>query len=347
MGLLNDSIDAGTMRRSWAESHWLWDLYVAGGCLAAICAVFVLNNTGVNDTDLARRFGAAAAIVALFVWYLAVGRVIIRTRPPGPRAWVFVAGVVVLFAVALLLSTNTWAVVPVVYPLLFMSLTLRSALALTTVVNVLPLAAVVLTEGIDSDSMPITVVLTVLALLISPAIGTWITKTVEQSEERAQLLDELAASRAESSRLSRAAGTAAERARLAREIHDTLAQGFTSIVALSQAIESKIDANPEAARRHIALIADTARENLAEARAMVAALTPSAAHSGFADRCGAPPGREAGTGDRNRRHRLGAVVAADAVHGHRSGAVARCARRAGQRSQACQRLQCGGRHCRT
>ena len=47
----------------------------------------------------------------------------------------------------------------------------------------------------------------------------------------------------------------AERQRLAREIHDTLAQGFTSIVMLVQAAEAGLDDAQPPARRHLALIA--------------------------------------------------------------------------------------------
>ena len=98
---------------------------------------------------------------------------------------------------------------------------------------------------------------------------------VEQSSERAHLIAELEASRAEVARLSHEAGVAAERARLAGEIHDTLAQGFTSIITLVQAAES------EALRdERLALAVRTARENLAESRALVAALAPSALGSG-------------------------------------------------------------------
>ena len=55
-------------------------------------------------------------------------------------------------------------------------------------------------------------------------------------------------------------------ARQAHRIHDTLAQGFTSIVALAQAIEPELDKDTTAAKRHVELIRRTARENLAEAR---------------------------------------------------------------------------------
>jgi signal transduction histidine kinase len=62
--------------------------------------------------------------------------------------------------------------------------------------------------------------------------------------------------------------------------HDTVAQGFTSIVALAQAIEPELDNDTTAAKRHVELIRRTARENLAEAGAMVAELTPSALDEG-------------------------------------------------------------------
>ncbi|MGI8694709.1 MAG: sensor histidine kinase, partial [Geodermatophilaceae bacterium] len=60
-----------------------------------------------------------------------------------------------------------------------------------------------------------------------------------------------------------------------RDIHDTLAQGFTSIVMLLEAADAEIGADDEAVRRHLALARSTARENLAEARSLVAALSPA------------------------------------------------------------------------
>jgi signal transduction histidine kinase len=92
----------------------------------------------------------------------------------------------------------------------------------------------------------------------------------------AGLIEELEATRAHSARLSRETGAAAERQRLAHEIHDTLAQGFTSIIALTQAVQAELHTDPAAAARHIALIDSTARANLSESRTMVSSLTPAA-----------------------------------------------------------------------
>jgi signal transduction histidine kinase len=45
---------------------------------------------------------------------------------------------------------------------------------------------------------------------------------------------------------------------------------------LAQAVEPELETDTAAAKRHVELIRNTARENLAEARAMVAELTPTA-----------------------------------------------------------------------
>jgi signal transduction histidine kinase len=114
--------------------------------------------------------------------------------------------------------------------------------------------------------------------VISAATGIWFgfwnTRVIEQNTERGRLIAELEASRVEVARLSHDAGVAAERARLAGEIHDTLAQGFTSIITLLQA------ADPNLLDERLALAVRTARENLAEARALVSALSPAALAAG-------------------------------------------------------------------
>jgi len=69
-------------------------------------------------------------------------------------------------------------------------------------------------------------------------------------------------------------GVLAERQRLAREIHDTLAQGFTSIVMHLEAAEQALPASPETVLSHIDWARGTARESLAEARRVVWALRP-------------------------------------------------------------------------
>lgn len=76
---------------------------------------------------------------------------------------------------------------------------------------------------------------------------------------------------------ARQAAVLRERQRMAHEIHDTLAQGFTSIIMTVEAAEANLPAAqaPEA-RRYLEGVRRTARENLAESRRLVWALRPEA-----------------------------------------------------------------------
>ncbi len=100
---------------------------------------------------------------------------------------------------------------------------------------------------------------------------------VRESSERARLItqltearDDLVAVQESLARSQREAGVSSERARLARDIHDTLAQGFSSILLLARA---GFSAEPPADAL-LEQIAHTAQENLDEARRVVLALTP-------------------------------------------------------------------------
>ena len=72
---------------------------------------------------------------------------------------------------------------------------------------------------------------------------------------------------------AREAGVQDERQRMAREIHDTLAQGLTGIITQLQAAEQAAD-EPAGWRRHFDAATRLARESLSEARRSVEALRP-------------------------------------------------------------------------
>jgi signal transduction histidine kinase len=105
-----------------------------------------------------------------------------------------------------------------------------------------------------------------LRVPIMVMFGIVVRTAAAQNEERRRLLDTLAAA-------ERRAGILEERQRLAREIHDTLAQGFAAIVMhLEQA--DVAGASADAARPHVDFARSIARENLEEARRMLTALRP-------------------------------------------------------------------------
>ncbi len=106
------------------------------------------------------------------------------------------------------------------------------------------------------------------------ALALFIEAVVHQSEERRQLIEELQDARNSLASAERLAGMLEERQRLAREIHDTLAQGFTSIIMHLETIEAALGSDPAAVLKHLDRARNAARESLADARRMVWALQP-------------------------------------------------------------------------
>jgi signal transduction histidine kinase len=131
--------------------------------------------------------------------------------------------------------------------------------------------------------------LAVLAVNLGPMCGlAWLAwRGARRNNERNRTLEalseanrKLTASLEENAALhqqlltqAREAGIMDERQRMAREIHDTLAQGLTGIITQLQAAEHA-SSEPEAWRRHIAAATGLARESLTEARRSVHALRP-------------------------------------------------------------------------
>jgi signal transduction histidine kinase len=138
-------------------------------------------------------------------------------------------------------------------------------------------------SGQTATYLIVTVVL--VALTLNSASIT--NRVVEQNQERGRMISELAeanrrleASMAENAELhtklvtqARQAGVVEERQRLAGEIHDTLAQGLTGIIAQLEAAEHTRH-HPDTWPRHVAQARSLARANLTEARRSVRALRP-------------------------------------------------------------------------
>lgn len=108
------------------------------------------------------------------------------------------------------------------------------------------------------------------------AIGAYrgIQRVHRESERRRELIVELNATRAELSASQHQAGALAERERLAREIHDTLAQGLSSIQLLLTAAEQRLPRDAQRSATYIEQARLAAKHNLDEARRFVQALTP-------------------------------------------------------------------------
>src|SRR5580700_5365278 len=152
------------------------------------------------------------------------------------------------------------------------------------------LAATSQAYGVDKDTFAgVVIYLVIVAVNVTIFLGyTWSRwTTTVLDDRRRQALQELStanhrleATLSENAGLqqqlltqAREAGVQDERQRMAREIHDTLAQGLTGIITQLQAAEQAAD-DPAGWRRHFDAATRLARESLSEARRSVEALRP-------------------------------------------------------------------------
>ncbi|MER5428293.1 histidine kinase [Streptomyces sp. NPDC002588] len=118
-------------------------------------------------------------------------------------------------------------------------------------------------------------------LVLIPVAAVWGTVALYRAQqrdaaERLRLVGELRGTRDVLARRQRQAGVLAERARIARDLHDTLAQELSGGVMLLQAADRDWDTRPDMARTRMRAVADGLHANLAETRRIIRDLTPSA-----------------------------------------------------------------------
>ncbi len=255
---------------AWDGGERRWNAYFAVVLVGTLGLIQVAGRATGHE-----RLVASAALIAMVPWYLFLGRRAMygRTDSVLPGI-VYLCGLVALLAVAEANAGSVTFILLALGPQCFM---VSYGLAIVAVVAMNGTAVLIaLARGVSGAQLQTTIWVAVLGTAFSIGFGTWIIRIIDQSTERAELIAQLERTRAELAEVNREAGILAERNRLASEIHDTIAQGFTSIVMLVQAAEAVIGDDTERARKQLDLIARTARENLAEARALVAGLAPAA-----------------------------------------------------------------------
>src|SRR6516165_6985595 len=151
------------------------------------------------------------------------------------------------------------------------------------------LAATSQAYGVDKTTLDgVLIYLIIIAVNVAIALAfTWSRWTNERAlGELSEANRRLEASLAENAGLqqqlltqAREAGVLDERQRMAREIHDTLAQGLTGIITQLQAAEQAAD-DPAGWRRHFEAGTRLARESLSEARRSVEALRSKSLETG-------------------------------------------------------------------
>ncbi|MEU4928099.1 sensor histidine kinase [Streptomyces yokosukanensis] len=205
----------------------------------------------------------SALLAVLYVLGPAVG------ARPGPRRLTWLGLVVATWALLVVLAPSfAWCAVPLFYTGL-RTLPPRAAIPLVALLTALAVAAQLSLAGWPDPNV----------LLAPPAVAA-VAATVfvvmqRQAARRDALIDDLVRTRRDLAATERREGTLAERERLAREIHDTLAQGLSSQRMLLQAADRLWDTAPGTARDHVRTAAAIAERSLAEARRFVHDLAPA------------------------------------------------------------------------
>ena len=257
-----------------------WDVYY-GIILLGVLAL-VIATAAQADAPAGARAISCAALAAMAPWYLLHRRTVLYGEGSLARGLIYLAGLWILFAVGSSQGIIEVWVLLALGPQCFLAVPFRWAVAAIVVLNLTPVTVALIT-GAGAGELTSLVAAAVFTVAFSVAFGRWVLGIITQSHDRASLIEQLSQTRAELARANRRAGVLAERQRLSGEIHDTVAQGFTSIIMLLQAADADVERQPAAARGHLALALETARDNLAEARALVAALAPAGLEPGALD----------------------------------------------------------------
>ena len=218
-----------------------------------------------------------AGCTAMVLWY-AAGLVLSRRRATPVAGRVWVAGLVLLWVVGVLLNPElSW----IAFALFFLVMHLLPRVpALLTVVLMTVVVVIAQVSSADGDGVAARIIGPCFGALVAIGVAWVYSQLRAESEARRSLVqqltatrDDLVATHDELAVAQRQAGVLAERSRLARDIHDTLAQGFSSIVLLSRA---GLTGSPDAERLRSLMeqVEQTAATGLQDARTVVHALTP-------------------------------------------------------------------------
>ncbi len=236
--------------------------------LFTVLIVLVVARAALSPTD------APAAVITLAVLLLVtylVGAFLARGDSPSThrRSSVWLALVTVEWLVLVWLSPEA---AYLVFPLFFLYLHLLGRRRGAVAVGVSVLVAI-LALGFHSGWSVGGVVGPLVGACVALMIGLGYQALAGEAAERERLMAELLATRDQLVATEHESGVLAERARLAREIHDTLAQGLSSIQMLLHAAERADPDRPGI--EHIRLARETAATSLADTRRFIRELTPS------------------------------------------------------------------------
>ncbi|MCA9950804.1 MAG: sensor histidine kinase [Anaerolineales bacterium] len=257
----------------WVRWDWLWTVIFYASVI--IPALLLLMESNGRPDEIWQPLVLTAV---LLVWHMLGMKAAHYFAPDWGEKPVYrliiILGDILLWVMLVSYSPVYYLSLAGLYSQTFRHLQLRYAI----------IAAIILTIGliysqIADSEQPLSLTSPILWLYIfigiaGIAFSIWISAIIVQSTQRRELITQLEQTQAELAASERREGMLAERQRLAREIHDTLAQGFTSIVMHLEAAEQALPQDEATVQKHLNQARKTARISLEQARRVVADLRP-------------------------------------------------------------------------
>ncbi|GGK96895.1 two-component sensor histidine kinase [Curtobacterium luteum] len=264
--------DAGAMDR--ITTHRNWGLHVAVGATLALVAVLAVLGWSPWPT----RWPAFAMLAVLALAYAGFGW---RGYEDRRAATAFVPLLVVAALVLPATVPSTAFVQCILFPVAWCQIErVRTSLLVSLAIGVA--AGVGLQIASGPSALVSTVLIEGVSIAGACALGLWITRIARLSDERRQLIEELRATQDSLAEAHRRAGVTSERERLARELHDTVAQNLAGIVMLTERARGDLAADRvDRLDERLTILEESARAALEESRTLVAAGSAGIAGDGL------------------------------------------------------------------
>jgi signal transduction histidine kinase len=239
-----------------------WMLALAG---ASILSIVVLG----LSVGIGTRFEIGVGILVTFFVFWAV---VARPEEEDTRRATLVLVVTIATAGALTSVDTSLAFFQAIsFPAAWTLIgSVRRSVIACAAIAVVEVGGFLISLGFRRDTLVLALAIEGISLVFAVVMGVWISRIAQLGNERKRLLDELTAAQTQLAVLHRDAGATAERERLARELHDTIAQSLTGQVLLAQRARRERAAG-SLSDETLELLEDASREALAETRSLVAA----------------------------------------------------------------------------
>ena len=251
-------------REVWERWDWVWHL--TGYTTLGVNIIVMLRGGQLGES--LPLFLVLSALVAL--WYAPFVATPISSWYAAPRRGLlyFLVGFA-LWGGFVAINPSALMLAAMFNPMIFTRFPIRWGIGIVAALTVGFLLLYLLLYPSENWLMIVIVVLGFL--FVTLLIGYYISAISIQSMERQRLLDELTETRASLLKAEREAGVLAERQRLARDIHDTLAQHFTSIIMHLSAARL---GDKNGLQTHLQHVEEAARAGLDESRRIIWNIRP-------------------------------------------------------------------------